>query len=311
MMLERPKIVFSFDFELGWGVLDSPLWQQREASSLYVNLRPVFDELVKVLKDTQLPTTWAMVSSLLVESEADLNADHLPDSYKDSVFSFYRHSKESSRCGLDLIDKLGGIDMEVASHTSTHIYANQTDVTSDQYVQDVRQSIELLERYFNCSLSSLVFPRDQANFNIEVAKLHPLAFRLNPNYGVDCGKIRRVMSGASRVYKMPPRSKVIKGTYGESYQTGSLYFNWSGGSFENIKKRLTKIQANRMLNNMSAESIYHVWLHPFNLAESKEHLDVFLKFIKDIAELRNKGLVEVVTMSDVSKDCTLGFEKYD
>jgi len=303
-MKSCPKIVFSFDFELGWGVLDSPIWKHREEKEIYTNLRPIFDSLVQLLHETKVPTTWAIVSSLLAKSERDINIDHLPVSYQNSVTRFYRESEKFSHCGLDLIDKLESIDslIEIASHTSTHIYGEYQDILSEQYVEDVRISIEVLESYFSRPITSLVFPRDQANFNNEIAKKFPLNFRLNPSYGDNTSKMGRMISGASRIYKMPPHSKIIMGQYGENYQTGSLYFNWSGGSYERIKKALTKIQVNRMLSDMHNESIYHIWLHPFNLAESSQHFSMFAEFIRNIAELRDKGLIEIVTMEDVKNN---------
>lgn len=313
-MSNIPKIVFSFDFELGWGVLDEPaLWKQRESESLYTSLRPVIDSLVTSLHETRIPTTWALVSSLLASTESDINVDHLPSSYKDDVISFWRESKEKTRCGLDIVDKLKPIDslIEFASHTSTHIYAEHDDVTSVQYLADVSDSILVIENYFGRSVRSLIFPRDQAKFNNDIAQQYPLNFRLNPNFGRSLGKLSRIVEGASRVYKMAPNSKIVMGAYGEYYQTGSLYFNWSGGSYESIKKYLTKLQANRLIGGIQESSVYHVWLHPFNLAESREHLEEFTKFIVNVAKLRDAGLVDVVTMNELTKECKKEFTLND
>jgi len=297
------KIVISFDFELGWGVLDSELWRIRENSDLYENLRPVFGQLMHVLNETEIQTTWAIVSSLLVESESELDIEHLPSSYKNDVVSFYRNSKASTRCGLDLVDSLQ-LNMpliEIASHTSTHIYAKQKDVKACQYVSDVKKSISTLEYYFNQKIETLIFPRDQSDFNNEIASYRPLNFRLNPRYGLNMSTIFRVASGVSRVYSSPPSSRVILGSYGELYQTGSLYFNWLGGKYEYFKKILVKMQASRVLSITNKSSICHIWLHPFNLAESKEHFDLFVTFLHSLSRLRDKGVVEVVTMKDISE----------
>lgn len=312
MNLVHPKIVVSFDFELGWGVLDSSLWKRREADSIYSNLRQVFDRLVAELRYTEISTTWAVVGSLLTESEAELDLEHLPVSYRDKVISFYRQSSQKTRCGLDLVDKLQKLDgiSEIASHTQTHIYAEYPGVTCSQYVDDVTKSITTLEEFFGKQVKSLVFPRDQARYNNDVAIKHPLNFRLNPNYGQKNGHIYRMLKGAARLYSNAPKSRVIMGANGEYYQTGSLYFNWSGGKYEIIKKTLTKIQASRMVSSLREGDIYHVWLHPFNLAESNEHLNTFMEFIRELAELRDKGMVEVVTMDELVRDCQKEFS-YD
>lgn len=301
----RPKVVISLDFELGWGVLESELWKQRERMSIYVNLRSVLDNLIAVLKESEIATTWAIVGAILASDEKELDLEHLPESYRNAVIKFCRESSEMTRNGQDLIDKLQCLDglIEVASHTSTHIYAEHPDVNSDHYIADVGCSISTLENYFGTQVKSLVFPRDQARFNNEVAARYPINYRLNPDYGRNISNIGRVFKGAQRIITNVPESKVIMGASGECYQNGSLYFNWCGGKYELIKKYLTKIQTRRMLSNIRPGDVYHVWLHPFNLAESGELFESFINFVRQLAGMRDKGILEVVTMDGLVRDC--------
>lgn len=297
------KLVISFDFELGWGVLDSPAWRKRQEDGVYLRLRPVFSNLISLLEKYQLPTTWAMVSSLFAEREQELDLEHLPESYRKKVIQFFRQSSPETRSAVDLLQKWTCIAdfSEVCSHTATHVYPEYPEVTSDQYVADVGQSLAVLEKMFSTSVKSLIFPRDDISFRHDIAaKLRPLNFRVNPSFYSNHNKIGRVIDGAMRFVKDLPESVVTVVSFGEVYQSGSMYFNWSGGEFEKIKKLLVSIQSNRLASQLEkSDAVYHVWIHPFNLSESEDHFLAFSSFLRIIADLRDSGLVDVVTMSDI------------
>ncbi len=57
------ELVISFDFELGWGVLESERWQKREAAGVYTAMRPLFPELLNLFEGLDLTTTWAVVGA--------------------------------------------------------------------------------------------------------------------------------------------------------------------------------------------------------------------------------------------------------
>ncbi len=297
------KLVISFDFELGWGVLDSPVWRIRQDDGVYTRLRPVLSDLIALLESSQLPTTWAMVSSLVTERERDLDLDHLSKPYRDSVVKFFRESSPETRCAVDLIEKWSRISSfsEVCSHTSTHVYPEYPSVTSDQYVADVKQSLLILEKTFSTPVKSLIFPRDDILFRHEItAKIRPLNFRLNPSFYNSHNKLGRVFDGAMRFVRDLPASVITSGACGEVYQSGSMYFNWSGGDFEQIKKKLVDIQSKRLIGQLErTDNVYHVWIHPFNLAESVEHYLSFSLFLKKVVDLRDMGVLDVVTMADI------------
>ena len=123
----KPALVVSFDFELGWGILDEPVWRELEAQGLYSRLRSILADLFGFLATRRLPTTWATVSSMLVDDRADLELDHLPEPYKSYAAVFFDEAAWHTRCANDLMESwhqsLGEFS-EIASHTSTHIYAS-------------------------------------------------------------------------------------------------------------------------------------------------------------------------------------------
>jgi len=306
------KLVISFDFELGWGVLDSPLWQTREQDGLYRRMRPVLADLFQFLNERELPTTWATVSSMTFEDIASIPVDHLPESYRNHVGAFCREAAWETRCGNDLLDswqeQLAPFS-ELCSHTATHLYAGYEGVTAKQYVDDVALSIERLEQQYGTPIESLIFTRDQDDFRAEVSAQRVMNLRIGPQtYGkASMGKAARMMRGATRFWQAIPASVIRYGEQGECLQSGSLYFNWSGGDFEFLKRQQVRTQAARMLRQMQVDGgTYHVWLHPFNLAETPQHQRAFRHFLEAAVRLRDAGSLEILTMRDCGRRVSSG-----
>lgn len=302
----KSRIVISFDFELGWGVLEDNRWRQRESSGIYGRLRQVMAELTGQLSSYEVPVTWGLVSSMLVDRESDLVVDHLPRSYRDKVIEFYRSADWKTRCALDVVENLlcHSVAHEICSHSSTHIYAQHTDVTRDAYLHDIFMSIDQLNKFFGYAVSSIIFPRDQDDFRRDIARENPMNFRLNPRFVPSENPRSRLQRLMTRVGGTVAASVTATGEFGEVYQTGSLFFNWPAGRYERLRRARLESQIRKLLRCLARGSgTYHVWLHPFNLARTPEHHARFQVFLDDIVKLRDEGRVDILTMSQLVQDC--------
>ena len=301
----KPALVVSFDFELGWGVLDDPVWRELEAQGLYSNLRSVLADLFRFLATRQIPTTWATVSSMLVDDRANLELDHLPEPYRSETAVFFDEAAWYTRCANDLMESwhrsLGDFS-EIASHTSTHLYASAGSVTGSMYRRDVEISLELLDVVSTRRVESLVFTRDQTDFLPDVLELRPLNVRVPPIGGGGYGgssTAGRLFRGAARFLRRVPSSKFELVSGGGSTQSGSLYFNWTGSRISPVKALQVRALASRMLEQLAkGTESFHVWLHPFNLAETSAHLQRFKRFMTRAADLRDAGQIEILTMRE-------------
>lgn len=301
------KVTISLDFELGWGVLDSELWRRREKSGIYENLRGKLDLVFDSLADREVPTTWATVAGMLVAPLDESRLDHLPVEYKKAVVTFQKSAKKSTIDARDIVDKHWfrvEAFSEIASHTTTHIYPEFPGVTSTCYREDVSLSLKILEQYFGKTVKSMVFTRDDTTFLSSVAGICNLNLRTEcPAYGQrNDGSITRIAKGCRRYLENVPRSTVAPSMRGSTTQSGSLYFNWSGGRYSVLKKVQLEVQVRRLLRVLSSQvsGDYHIWLHPFNLAETADHTSRFLWFIDRLVALRDAGQIEIVTMSGFS-----------
>lgn len=295
------RLTISFDFELGWGVLDSPVWLARERAGDYRRLRDVFGQIIETLKEREVATTWGVVAAMLIDKEADLVLDHLPEGYLNDVVRFYSQAKTQSRFGGDLIEQLLALGplVEIASHSTTHFYPGRPDVSREACVEDILRSIPIIERFVDRKVSSIIFPRDQVEWCGDIAAMHRGNYRVNPAFSSSGAELDRFARKAKGFFGSVPESATYTGRYGEAWQSGSLFFNCPTGKLQGLRKLRLKNQLARMMNHFNrGEGNYHVWLHPFNLSASEEMLHLFLAFIEDVSQLRNRGLIEILSMGD-------------
>lgn len=302
-------IVISFDFELGWGVLENDSWRRRESANVYIKMREDIPVLLSLLRQYEIPTTWAVVTNMLAESNQDINTDHLPPDYRDQVSNFLSHAKPTTKSGLDLFEQVAAMGSlcEIASHSASHIYGKHPSVTAIQYADDIQQSTQVLKKLLGNAVSSLVFPRDQDNFRLQVAQQVPnLNMRLNPNFGESKSTVDRSISGLLDFIRPIKKSQIMVGESGEVYQTGSLNFNAIGGRYKFVKKQLLQVKLQRLarqLKNNENNDLYHIWLHPFNLSESPLNFRLFKGFLALLESLREAGTINIETMSSTGDLC--------
>lgn len=293
------QLVISFDFELGWGVLDSPVWRERERVGTYQRLRSVLPQLFDLLRQLHLPTTWGVVSSMLTEREAGLALDHLPPAYARAVRTFFHEAQWQTRCGTDLLECWQSIASfsELCSHSSTHIHAGYPGLAAEIWVRDIVDSCESLEYHHGSAIRSVIFPRDEAQFRLALAAERQLHCRLSPSFMLPSNKVLRRIERLRQQLGGLSESWIVQGAFGETYQNGTLFFNWPAGRMESLRHARLLRQQSTLLAALQRGERHHVWLHPFNLARTAAHLEAFTGLLTQVARLRDAGRVEVLTMT--------------
>lgn len=298
------SITISFDFELGWGVCDNiKLFKQRQEQKVYSSLRPLLSELVPFLEKNDIRTTWAMVGAMFEEDVNSIDLEHLPETYKKCVSEFLLHSERESWNAQDLVSLFINVNgLDIGTHTYSHLYGDFPESTSNNLSTDIDKSIVLLERTFDASVRSIVFPRDQVRYISECVLNKNLDCRLNPSflYGNKMDKYsKRIVSLA-----IPHRS-VLLNTESSLFHVGSQYFNYYGGKYPALKKLMLRNELNNIykssLKKNSTDS-FHLWLHPFNLIETPGLYNLFVDWLVEMSRLKNKGLVRFNNMADIRCD---------
>ena len=303
------KVVISFDFELGWGVLEDGGWKELERRGVYRKMREDIPRVISLLKKHQIQTTWAVVGGMLDPIAISESLSHLPNEYRDRVDAFVNEAEEETKNGLDLVEQLVAMGdlCEIGSHTSTHIYANHRSATEEQYISDIAQSISTLKKSTGKNINTVIFPRDQAKYRLAIAKQFPfLNMRLNPKMGAKTNRALRGLHFCADFVSPVPKSRIYVGPHDAIYHIGSMYFNMCGNKFRKLRASLLKKRANRLVNqikNCQDNSVFHVWLHPFNLSESCKNLSLFCAFLEMLGSLQREGLLNTTTMANLRAGC--------
>ena len=70
-----------------------------------------------------------------------------------------------------------------------------------------------------------------------------------------------------------------------------------------MRKLILKNQVRALKKKLKHENnqIYHIWLHPCDLAEDKVLKNYFFSFIDELIKYRSKGLMDFATMQDIEQ----------
>jgi len=165
--------------------------------------------------------------------------------------------------------------------------------------EHLSDALDTLGTSSGARVESITSPRDQTRFHRDVARTRRMNMRFGPDLfsSTNSNRLRGIVKGGARFFRGPPESTATIESEVQCCQTDSVYLNWIGDSFESINRHLVRMQVERLLRVMStAESAYHVWPHPFSLAESEELRDLFYLWSVSAAQLRDEGGVEIGTM---------------
>lgn len=301
MLQANGNFYLSFDFEKFWGIsdlgVDSPYINNNIA-----NVDSVFPSILKLLDEYGVAATFATVG-LLFSNRNDISEFKKYDIP-------YINSKLNPFINLDKILKLedriifGGVALEtllknknheIASHTFSHFYCLEKNVTIDDFENDLIYFKKITNHY---EIKTLIFPRNQFN---------PKFIPVLKKYGF---KVLRVNNESSFIYKTRVSysyfirflrlidryfpickisvSKIIEND-GVFLQNDSRFFApyirklsfLEPFKVYRIKKEMTFCAKNNL--------DYHLWTHPHNFgANSIEMLTQFkiiLKHYKSLNEL--------------------------
>ncbi len=294
-----PRVILSLDFECGWGGIESGRYLIRQKAGVFKALRPVMKKFVKELDALELPAVWATVGAL-VSSPAKGDFSHLPVDAQDKVHNFLATADPLTRDGRDLLDIVlsSKIPHEIASHGFSHTRFDYKGLDVERQMEDLEKSIIAIKEITGCRPYSFVFPQnivpsftapDKAGFKVarDIQKSGFLAYR------------NRTMRIAEQLWRTPPPAQEKRVGNNLRAHSASLFLNWGSGKSASLRRALTLLQAKRALKRTAqGKGDSHFWLHPYNLAEIPYLFDGVIEVLKKAAKLRDKGFLDISTMSD-------------
>jgi peptidoglycan/xylan/chitin deacetylase (PgdA/CDA1 family) len=316
-------LVISLDFEMFWGVTDS-----RTVENYGANIEGVWNavpEILKLFKEYDIHATWATVGMLMCKDFkqwSDLRPSIMP-TYERESCSTYSVSALArnfpklffARTLVEQILTTGS--QELASHTYSHFYCGEKDITVAQFVADIDCAKSIFDEY-KVKPTSLVFPRNQVRDEYLNVLLDAgfTAYRGNQDHWiyrdghlmpVSYGTVRRLIRAAD-IY-LP-----ITGNH-----TSSLPNSIPKGRLINIPASrflrpvsghaiIDKLQLSRIKSGMQeaarTNNVFHLWWHPHNFGQRTEtnlkNLEELLKYYRTLNQ--QYGL-RSLSMNELGASC--------
>lgn len=285
----------SFDFELGWGAIETGLWKIREKKDVYNTLRPALRRVVNLLDDLEISLTWATVGAMIANPSLE-DFEYLPLPFQTRAKEFLTSAAPSSKDGRDLFDIVASAktSQDIGSHSFSHTRFQEKTFTQDQKQIEMKKSISALNEY-NVVPKSFVFPVNQVASHDVVEQAGIQVARTPPKTPHSkAGKLVEKISGYS------PTAIRTHHHGGLDVESGSMLFYWGLGTDWRLRRSLVQNQIRSGLNEATKSDHHlHIWLHPFNLVEIPTLELGFSKVLKKAAKLRDSDQLHIKPMSPV------------
>ncbi len=285
----KGTLILSADFELAWASRFSKskkdfltiAWRERENIPRILHLSEKF----------QIPITWATVGHLFLSGCAKKNGiAHVemkrPEHFENSKWKFaggdwYQHDpathvdKDPLWYAPDIIRKIidSNSKHEIACHSFSHI--DFSSVKEEVAVSELERSIALAKEQ-NIHLKSMVFPGGfPGHFKI-IKNLGLLCYRKSSDYDIDIPVMEK-----SGLIAIP-----------HSYMIGKPMFLGKRSACKRLLKRY-------LLKTVKSQKIVHLSFHP---SMDVWYIDNILTWLfAYVAELKNSGQLEVLTMGEAAE----------
>jgi len=287
----RVMVTLSADFEMAWAFRFSKK-SGNDAESIGLQERENVPEIIRQLDHYHIPVTWATVGHLFLEGckrENGLPHSNMPrpDFFENKNWRFqegdwYQHDpcsnyKEAPAWyAPDLVDMImyAKAGHEIGCHTFSHTDFTYRNCSESLALAEIKECKKhAVER--GVVLRSMVFAGGAAG-NYETLKEEGfICYRYNGVYDIDIPFIDRFGLVA----------------FPSSYCLGERGYNWNAATcFDVVKSHIAKA--------ISYNSTCHLWFHP---SMSPWYLkQVFPQLMKYLAELRDAGKIDILTMGEAA-----------
>lgn len=295
----RPgRLIVSFDFEIGWGSIENGMWRSRERAGVYSGLRKSLKTFIATLNSLEIAASWATVGAMISEPGPDDFA-HLPNDARTKTCEFFADAGAETRDGRDLFDlvAMANTPQDIGSHTYSHLRFSYPGFDADARLADMTKARAALARADIHNPQSFVYPLNHAQSRTELAQTGFSMVRTAP-LSPPRTRLGKLWSAAM---DRPPAAAIANAPDGTTLLSGSLFFNWGTGRSAPLRRALITRQTDRGLRHAARTgTALHLWLHPFNLAETPGLLDGLTATLTNAARLRDRGELQIATMADLA-----------
>jgi peptidoglycan/xylan/chitin deacetylase (PgdA/CDA1 family) len=304
--------VLSLDTEIAWGTYGARNLEARRSS--FERYREYFPQLMTLLDEYRVPTTFAIVGHLFLDHcEGHPDMPHAADRWTDDAAGASRdpcNATENSPWyfGSDIVAQIeaAAVQHEFGTHTFTHVIATHPTVTAAVWDAELERCAALHAEHGH-SMQAIVYPQNQ------IAYLNALAAHGITTYrGSERRWYSTLSKSAQRPFHLLDR---VMGFAAPTYAFDGLLepsglvnlpssqFLMPYGGVRALIPTASRVrQARRGIARAAGESeLYHLWFHPFNLGSGKHMFVALERILAYAAEQRERGRLRMMTMGDAAQ----------
>jgi len=303
-----PKIVFSLDFELRWGLHDR---LRMDVDAYRKNLEGVRDAvpaLLGLFAERGVRATWATVGAVACHNWGDyFRRAPAPPRYANPQLAFSRRYADLDPDGAlhfapDLVRLVSLAEgQDLGTHTFSHLYLGEMGVMLSDVEADHQAAITLFQEAFAHTPSSLVFPRNQVAFLRFYRAKGITAWRDNEAnwYHSLTQHAEHKLVRARRLVDALAPWHTRGGQFDKDGRTPSTLFVRVNLPEPAWKVHLAKIAAEA--RRAGRGDVLHFWLHPHNIGDNVRRGIERLNQVLDTLKCRAPKGTTYASMRDLSK----------
>jgi peptidoglycan/xylan/chitin deacetylase (PgdA/CDA1 family) len=294
-------LIISLDCEGKWGMADkiSARYDYIKEESLLEAYRSLLD----AFKCFQISATFAFVGAFTLNNKERVV---FQDLLRDTIYNgqnWLRHFRAAvTEDRLDgwfcpeAFDLVKQTDHEIASHGFCHVPFDDPSTPRAALEADIDSAV-FVAREKGVDLETFVFPRNTVQHTDLLESRRFLGYRgalkppnrlwsLGREFNVFCKSHRHSRVG-DKISEIPP----------------GYFFNWRSGLRRRIPKFVTVARWRGIIADaVESDGVAHLWLHPHNIIDGPETLDVLRDVLRLAAEYRDKGQLKIATQAEYLRD---------
>ncbi len=307
--MERGYFILSLDLELAWGSNDNKD-KLKSNTNYFLKTREYTRALIKLMEKYNISATWAVVGHLFLSSCKPIGGIKHPEIIKPYNDWFDRDPctslvEDPIWYGNDMVEmiKKCKTPQEIGCHTFSHVLVSDPQCSQACFNSELALCKELANNT-GISLKTFVFPRNKEKYVDSLPEYGFIAYRGKENYWYN--KFPSILQGFSLVidhylFVKPPLCGPFKSNGNCWNIPGSYFLGHFAGFWKLLPMsfRTTKIKKG-IVDAVQNKRIFHLWLHPCNIATDPcrmlKGLEDIFKYIND---LRTTGSIENLTLASM------------
>jgi len=266
-----PKVVWSLDFELRWGMHDLLGLDRDRYRKNLEGAREAVPRLLQLFTRRGVRATWATVGALACQNWDDyFRRAPAPPRYAEKRLAVDPRYADLDAEGTlhfapDLVAQIAGTEgQDLGTHTFSHLFLGEPGVMQVDAAADHAATVALFREQFAIAPTSLVFPRNQIAF-VALYRSHGInVWRINERswyYQLTRHTNHPVMGGFRMMDALTPW-RARGGTYSDGRTQSTLFVRVY------LPETAWKLHLARIATEARRAkrgSVLHFWLHPHNL----------------------------------------------